>query len=381
MHVGTTRNALLLGNFVTGLAVLSPAGMLTDLAAGLNVSLQQAGLLATFGAAVLCFGSPLMAWATSRVERRTLLSATVAVMALGHAASALAPDYWSLLLVRLIMLVVAAIYTPQAASTISMIVNEKERPSAIAYIFLGWSLATAIGLPIVTYVTSHIGWRETYGMLAVVCAVAFVLNLIGLPKGLRGVPVSMQSWGVIARNRLIILLLVITGLATAGQFGLFIYLAPLMNRLTGAGTQTISLTFAGMGAVSVVGNIFATRVVLRIGTYRTSLLLLISSLAGLLVWSVGVPMLPIMLAGLVLVSIGFAAANSMQQARLVAAGPDLAGASISLNTSSIYIGQTIGTGIIGALIAADLPVAVGYMSAAFMFVALAVLLMTNPNRT
>jgi len=375
-----TRNALLLGNFVTGLAVLSPAGMLTELAAGLHVSLQQAGLLATFGAGVLCFGSPLMAWATSRIERRTLLSATVAVMALGHAVSALAPDYVSLLIVRLIMLTVAAIYTPQAASTISMIVGEKERPSAIAYIFLGWSLATAIGLPIVTFVTSQVGWRETYGLLALVCALAFVLNLAGLPKGLKGVPVSMQSWGVIARNRLILMLLVITGLATAGQFGLFIYLAPLLTRLTGAGTQTISLTFAGMGVVSVLGNVFATRAVIRFGAYRTSLILLTSSLAGLLVWSVGAGLLAVMLAGLVLVSIGFAAANSMQQARLVAAGPDLAGASISLNTSLIYVGQAVGTGIIGALIAADLPVAVGYMSAAFMCFALAVLLMTNPSR-
>ncbi len=80
---------------MTGLAVLSPAGMLTELAAGLNVSLQQAGLLATFGAGVLYFGSPLMAWATSRIERPhgPYFRPLSGVMALGHAASALAPDY------------------------------------------------------------------------------------------------------------------------------------------------------------------------------------------------------------------------------------------------------------------------------------------------
>ena len=65
--------ALMLGNFVTGCSVLAPAGMLGELSAGLGVSIRDAGLLITFGAVVLCIGSPLTAWLTSRIERRTLL--------------------------------------------------------------------------------------------------------------------------------------------------------------------------------------------------------------------------------------------------------------------------------------------------------------------
>ena len=65
--------ALMLGNFVTGTSVLAPAGMLRELSAGLGVTIRDAGLLITFGAVVLCIGSPLTAWLTSRIERRTLL--------------------------------------------------------------------------------------------------------------------------------------------------------------------------------------------------------------------------------------------------------------------------------------------------------------------
>ena len=71
--------ALILGNIVTGCSVLAPAGMLSELSAGLGVSISYAGLLITFGAVVLCLGSPLTAWLTSRIERRTLLAATLAV--------------------------------------------------------------------------------------------------------------------------------------------------------------------------------------------------------------------------------------------------------------------------------------------------------------
>ena len=67
MTAPLARNALLLGNFVTGTAVLAPAGMLNELSAGLGVSLQAAGWLVTFGAVVLCFGRRC-----SPGQRRTL---------------------------------------------------------------------------------------------------------------------------------------------------------------------------------------------------------------------------------------------------------------------------------------------------------------------
>jgi len=49
---------LRLGNFVTGCCILAPAGRLSELAEGLDVSLRAAGLLITFGAVVLSIGSP-----------------------------------------------------------------------------------------------------------------------------------------------------------------------------------------------------------------------------------------------------------------------------------------------------------------------------------
>src|SRR4051795_1240859 len=103
--------ALMLGNFVTGCSVLAPAGMLAELAAALDVTIRDAGLLITYGAVVLCLGSPLTAWLTSRIERRTLLVATLAMFAVGNAASAFAPGYTSLLTIRVVMLAIGALYT------------------------------------------------------------------------------------------------------------------------------------------------------------------------------------------------------------------------------------------------------------------------------
>ena len=137
--------------------------MLIELSSGLDVSIRDASLLVTFGAVMLCIGSPVAAWLTSRIERRTLLTVTLAILALGNAASAFAPDYASLLAIRLVMLAVGALYTPQAAGTAALIVPAEKRGSTIAYIFLGWSLAAAIGLPLIAMIASRYGWRTVYG--------------------------------------------------------------------------------------------------------------------------------------------------------------------------------------------------------------------------
>jgi DHA1 family inner membrane transport protein len=377
MHPHLPRYALMLGNFVVGLAILLPAGMLHELSSGLDVSIAQAGLLVTFGAVVLCFGSPLVAWITSRFDRRLLLGTTLAILALGHAASAFAPNYAILLTLRLVMLAVAAIYTPQAAGTVALIVPEKDRPSAIAFVFLGWSLAVAAGLPLVATVAAHLDWQATYGAIAAAAAIACVLLLLSLPHGLYGTPVSLRSWVAIFDNRLILLLLLLTVLQASSVFVLFIYFAPLLARLAHADATTIAVLFAIYGVAGFVGNVIAQRIVMRLNPLRTAAVFMTSVLLGYGLWTFGSGILYVMGAGVIFWGLGFAAMNSMQQARLVAAAPRLATASVALNTSSIYIGQAIGSGVAGFLFAHDYPVAMGFAAIAFVIAGFGVLAMTR----
>src|SRR5580693_1291775 len=227
------------GNIVTGTSIMAPAGMLSELSSGLGVSINSAALLVTFGAVVLCIGSPLTAWLTSRIERRTLLTGTLAVLALTNAASAFAPDYASLLVIRLIMLAIGALYTPQAAGTAGLIVPEEKRGSTIAYIFLGWSLAAAVGLPLITLIASRYGWRAAFGGISVIGALSFLLLMWRLPAGLVGTPVDLKTWADLGRNRVIVVLLAITTLLMSGQFAVFTYMGPLLSRLTQVGPDAV----------------------------------------------------------------------------------------------------------------------------------------------
>src|ERR1700730_672266 len=251
--------ALMLGNIVTGSSVLAPAGMLIELSSGLDVTIRDAGLLITFGAIMLCMGSPLTAWLTSRIERRTLLTTTLALLALTNAASAFAPDYKSLLVIRLIMLAIGALYTPQAAGTAALIVPAEKRGSTIAYIFLGWSLAAAVGLPLITFIASRYGWRAVYGSIGLIGCLSFLLLAWRLPRGLIGSPVDLKTWDDVGRNRMIVLLLLITTLQMSGQFVVFTFMAPLLMKLTNAAPDAVALVFAFYGVFGFIGIAVATR--------------------------------------------------------------------------------------------------------------------------
>jgi DHA1 family inner membrane transport protein len=378
-HRRFAPTALMLGNVVTGCSVLAPAGMLGELSSGLDISVRTAGLLITFGAIVLCIGSPVTAWLTSRIERRTLLVATLAVLALTNIASAFAPDYASLLVIRMVMLAVGVLYTPQAAGTGALIVPEQKRGGTIAYIFLGWSLAAAAGLPLITFIASRYGWHAVYAAIGLLACVSLLLLAWRLPRGLVGAPVDLKTWADVGRNRMIVLLLSITTLQMSGQFVIFTFMGPLLARLTGAGPEAIALVFACYGVCGVIGAAIAARIVDSWGAWKTSVLFMAMLLAGTAGWALGAGSYPLMFASVAVWGLGFASTNSMQQVRLVAAAPALASASVSLNTSVLYVGQAVGSAIGGFLYARDLLHSAGYVAAAFVALALVIVILTRPK--
>jgi MFS transporter, DHA1 family, inner membrane transport protein len=358
------------GNIVTGTSIMAPAGMLSELSSALDVSIRDAGLLITYGAIVLCLGSPLTAWLTSRIERRRLLTATLAVLAITNAASAFAPNYTTLLIIRLIMLAVGALYTPQAAGTAALIVPAEKRGSTIAYVFLGWSLAAAIGLPLITFIASRYGWRAAYGSIGAAGCVSCLLLAWRLPGGLIGAPVDLKTWTDLGRNPMIGLLLLVTTLQMSGQFVVFTFMGPLLTKLTQASPDAVGLVFALYGVFGFVGIVIATRIVDSWGPYKTSLLFTVLMLTGIAGWALTAGLYPLMAGSVAIWGLGFASTNSMQQVRLVAAAPALASASVSLNTSVLYVGQAVGSAIGGMLYVRELFASTGYVAAAFVMLAL-----------
>jgi predicted MFS family arabinose efflux permease len=196
---------------------------------------------------------------------------------------------------------------------------------------------------------------------------------------LLGAPVQLRTWLDLARNRLVVLLLLITTLYMSGQFVIFTFMGPLLARLTGAGADAIGLVFAIYGAFGFIGVAVATRIVDGWGPYRTSLLSISMVLAGIAGWALTAGNYLLMACSVAVWGLGFASSNSMQQVRLITAAPPMASASVALNTSVLYIGQAIGSAVGGILYGGDFLYGTGYVATAFLALALVMVVLTRPR--
>jgi DHA1 family inner membrane transport protein len=123
----------------------------------------------------------------------------------------------------------------------------------------------------------------------------------------------------------------------------------------------------------------ATRIVDGWGAYRTSLLSVTSVLAGVAGWALTAGNYVLMAISVAVWGLGFASSNSMQQVRLVAAAPPLASASVSLNTSVLYVGQAIGSAVGAILYGREMLYGAGYVATAFLAAAVLIVVATRPR--
>jgi predicted MFS family arabinose efflux permease len=172
-----------------------------------------------------------------------------------------------------------------------------------------------------------------------------------LPGGLKVVPLQLASWVRVLTDLRLLAVLGVTMFVMSGQFTLFTYVSPILKAGFGMTGSGIALTFLVVGAAGVLGNFAASRLASRFGVERSILVALLSVAVGLVVIWAGWGLYPAFLLGGCLWGLGGFAANSLQQSRLVAMAPTLASATVALNTSFVYLGQSLGSVTGGQLIA------------------------------
>ena len=368
-HATPAIRALLFGNFVIGTGVMLLVGMLNEIAGELGVSVPTAGQLVGVAALAMCIGAPLAAAFTSRIDRRRLLLAALALFGAGHAACALAGDFATLAVLRPISVFGAAVFTPQAAATIGLLVPAHRRSGALTTIFLGWSLASVIGMPAGSLIAGYASWRAGFVLVALLSGVAMLWISRVIPKGLRVPALSLASWLEVARSPRLSRVLAVTLLSASGQFVLLAYIAPALRDAVAASPAQLAAFMAGNGAFGVLGNALASRGIGRLGPDRTVMAGLLAIAFGLLFWALAIGTStgwPLLALTAILWGAGSFGSNSAQQARLAASAPALSSASIALNTSGMYAGQVVGAALGGAVIALSGYAPLGWVALAFV---------------
>ena len=348
----TSLWALLFGNFVIGTGIMVVPGTLNDISHSLQISTATAGQLISAAALMVCLGAPVFATLIRNWDRRQLLALSMAWYGALHLVCASLPGFSALLPLRILAVIPAAIFTPQAAACVGLLVPPTHRGRAITMVFLGWSVASVLGMPMAAWIGGTWGWRTAFILIGLLSFASALWVWRAMPDGVKPPALTLESWRSTLRSPALMLCIAVTALYSAGQFVLFSYFAPYFKTTLQTTPAQLSLLFGWFGAFGFLGNMLASRYIDRVGAPRMVLVCVGLMALSLLAWPLGTSLA---LAAVVCIpwALGCFSSNSAQQARLVGLGPTLAGGSIALNTSAMYAGQALGAAGGGWLIAAD----------------------------
>jgi len=336
---------LIAGNFFVATSFLSVGGLLNDISHSLGIPIEKAGLLiAAFGiSAAIC--APTLATLGSRIDRRVLLTGSMAICALANVLAALSRNYDQLMLARVLAAVTSAVYTPQVAATVSMLVPESERATSLAKLMIGWAVGSVLGNPLSVLVASIFDWRASFAFIGISSGIVALLVWRSVPAKVEVPPLNWIRWFEVLRSPALRWLTAATALTNVGGNVMLSYIAPIVKAVQGISGPALAALLFTSGVGGLLGNLLSVRLIRRIGATGVAYKCNGTSAVVLLLWPLVASWTAAIYVAQFVWSLGNAGFPAVQQARLVAVAPLLAAATIAMNSSMTYLGGAIGATI------------------------------------
>ncbi|WP_308468199.1 MFS transporter [Rathayibacter soli] len=352
--------ALALGGFGIGSTEFVAMGLLPNLAKDLLPTvykasnadgIAQAGLLISAYALGVVVGAPTIAAFAARWPRKKLLLSLLVVFTLGTIASALAPSFGLVLAARFIAGLPHGAYFGIASLVAASLMGPGKRGRGVAFVLSGLTIANVIGVPSITWLGQHAGWRAAYLVVAAIFALTFVAVLLAVPFQ-AGNPRATMRRELRAFSRLQVwFALAVGAIGFGGFFAVYSYIAPIVTEVSGLPEFAVPLTLVVVGLGMTVGNLLGGAMADR--SVQRTMLLFFCVLIAALAWVGLTAQFPIALwVGVFVIGGSAAAISPAIQTRLMDVARDSQSIAAALNHSALNIGNALGAYLGGVVIAA-----------------------------
>ena len=342
--------ALAVGGFGIGTGEFGIMGLLPDVAGNIGVSIPVAGHVISAYALGVVVGAPVIAVLAAKLSRRMLLLALMTVFAAGNVASALAPDYGWLVVLRFLTGLPHGAYFGVASLVAAKMAPPNQRARAVGRVMLGLAVATLLGVPLATSLGQVLGWRAAFVAVAAIGALAILLIWRSVPADEADADASpFRELGALRRLQ-VWLTLGIGAVGSGGMFAVFSYITPTLVNVAGIREALVPFVLCVFGTGMIIGNI--------VGSWLADRALL-PPIGGLLVWNATVLGLLVFTAGhawlavanVLVIGTGFAVVPGLQT-RLMDVAADAQTLAAALNHSAFNIANALGAWTGGLTIAA-----------------------------
>ncbi|MDH1631257.1 MFS transporter [Pseudomonas mosselii] len=248
--------ALALTGFIAILSETLPAGLLDQIADGMQISQAMAGQWVTaYALGSLLTAIPLVTLTQGWWRRRALLLA-IAGFVLFNGLTAVSPDNTLTLCLRFLTGAAAGLAWGLIAGHARRMVAPAQQGRAMAVAMLGQPVALSLGLPIGTWLGAWLGWRAAFvvvtvaALLLTVWVVRAVPDFPGQAAGKRPAALAVLRTPGVTRVLLVILAWIL------GHNILYTYIVPLLaaaGMAAEVGQVLMTFGLASLGGIVLVG--------------------------------------------------------------------------------------------------------------------------------
>jgi DHA1 family inner membrane transport protein len=258
-------SALVLVAFMLGCNEFMVVGVLSDIARSLRVTVATAGYLVTIFAVVYAVSTPLITILTNRFGRYPLLMTLMVIFLIGNTWSGFTSSYGWFLLTRMITAAVAGTIESLIIVFANDIAPREKRAMLISWLAAGFSIASVVGVPVGTAISTAYSWHVAFHLISVVSLVTCMVMVGILPRHIKHVSGTIKDQLVLLTDRRIYLGAALILFTAAAMYTYYTYIRPLLTTGLGFGTTALNWLLFVLGIMSILGNRLSGKIAERHG--------------------------------------------------------------------------------------------------------------------
>lgn len=342
--------ALAVAAFGIGTSEFIIMGLLPDLSRSFAVSIPKAGVLVSAYALSVTLGSPLVALALTRSERKRALLLLMGLFCAGNLLCAVAPTYGLLLSARIVTALCHGAFFGIGSIVAANVVEVNQRAQAISLMFSGLTIANILGVPAGTALGQAFGWRMAFVALIPIGVAAMAAVYRMVPAQAADIVELRHELRAVVRPQ-VQLVLALSTLSSVSLFCVFTYIAPLLEQVTHMTPHAVTWVLVLFGVGITVGNLVGG----RLADWRP-LAVMLAALGLLLVVLLAMPAaMPWRWAMVAIVPVWgviHCCAIAPFQARIVEQAKGAPNLASTLNQGAFNLGNALGAALGGAVLTA-----------------------------
>lgn len=246
--------SFVLVSFMLGCNEFIVVGIISDIAGSLNVTVATVGYLVTVFATVYAIATPLITVLTNRFNRYRTFMALMVIFLIGNTLTGFATSFTVLVAARMITAVVAGTIESLSIAFANVIAPRNKRAILISWLAAGFSIASVVGVPIGTAISTHFGWQNAFHVISLLSLVTCIILGLLLPRNLKQTPGGIKDQLVLLTDKRIYLGAFLILFTAAASYAYYTYIRPLITTTLGFNTTWLNWLLVGIGVMSIISN-------------------------------------------------------------------------------------------------------------------------------